>query len=65
MNSPLLNAYKQGTKEYQIASDCYEYGYQKGKDDALEICRALFCKYAKGRDLEEIDRLLKEIEEMK
>lgn len=47
------------------ADTSYQCGYEKGKSDTLEICRVLFCKYAKGRDLEEIDRLLKEIEEMK
>lgn len=43
----------------------YYRGYKRGQEDTLEICRVLFCKYAKGRDLGEIDRLLKEIEEIK
>lgn len=41
MSSPLSDAYKQGTKEYKIASDCYEYGYHHGRTDAI---RRVFSK---------------------
>ena len=42
----------------------YYRGYKRGQEDALEIFRVLLCKYAEGRDIGEIDRLLKEIEEI-
>lgn len=47
-----------------IGDEGYYRGYKQGQEDTLEICKVLFCKYAKGRDLEEIERLLKEIEEI-
>ena len=42
MNNPLLDAYKQGTKEYKIASDNYEYGYQQGKKDVIDTIKKAF-----------------------
>lgn len=48
MNSPLLNAYKQGTKEYKIASENYEYGYRQGKADERAKCETCIHKVTKA-----------------
>lgn len=63
MNSPLLDAYKQGTKEYKIASDNYEYGYQQGKKDVIDTIKKHF-KSKTTRTLNEIEVviLLRELE---
>ena len=66
MNSPLLDAYKQGTKEYKIASDNYEYGYQQGKKDVIDTIKKYF-KSKTNRTLSEIEVviLLRELENKK
>lgn len=54
MNSPLLNAYKQGTKEYKIASENYEYGYRQGKADERAKCETCIHKVTKA-DIDAIE----------
>ena len=54
MNSPLLDAYNQGTKEYKIDSDNYEYGYQQGKKDVIDAIKKHF-KSKNTRTLNEIE----------
>ena len=63
MSSPLLNAYKQGTKEYEIARDNYEYGYLQGKKDVVDTIKKHF-KSKTNRTLSEIEVviLLRELE---
>lgn len=65
MNRPLLDAYKQGTKEYKIASDNYEYGYQQGKKAVKSKISDLEQKYKKVYGCEIIEMYSDIIQDLK
>jgi len=64
MSSQLLCAFKKGATEYNIASDCYEQGYQQGRADERPKAfgKGFDSGYQKSR-ADERDRIVRELEE--